>query len=475
MAHRVSTLIFDKTGTLTEGKPRLTDVVLLRSEASAHGEAARHPWLLHLVAAAEHGSEHPLARAVEEGCRDSAASAGLASGPELVADPDTFQAAPGFGIVCTVTERLAAGAAGEHARGWRIAIGNAEWMARNDVPLGPSAHAVLLTLQRRGRTAVVAAVDGAAQAVLGIADQPRAEARGVITALRTMGLDVWMVTGDNAVTAGCTAEAVGIPPDRVMAGVKPGDKAAKVAELQRGGATTVAMVGDGINDSPALAAADVGIAIGAGAQVAIAAADVVLMRSDLRDVVVALHLSRVVFRRIWLNFVWALGYNVLGIPFAAGVLFPATRVTVAPEVAGLAMALSSVSVILSSLLLKYYRRPHLVKGAHLTAAWVPEAPPPVSATLLDVATVAPACTCVAAGCRANKLDTVEAWLAALGRRERDVLTAVSMPPGVAAGVAVPAAQLCRLSLSSTAPCACSAEAGCNAADAVGMATIPVPA
>jgi cation transport ATPase len=328
-----------------------------------------------------------------------AAHEGAAASPSGAADADVHAAAD------AAEEELRRLPGLPHVPGaLRVHVGNRAWMARSGIAIPPAAEAQLLRLERRGRTAVVAAVEGVAAAVLGVSDRVKPEARLVVTALRSLGVDVWMVTGDNGRTAACVASTVGIPPSRVMAEVKPGEKAGKVRALQAAG-RTVAMVGDGINDSPALAQADVGLAIGAGAQIAVAAADIVLIRSHLADIVTALDLSRVVFRRIWLNFAWALGYNTLGIPLAAGVLYAATFKTVAPEVAGLAMAFSSVSVVLSSLALRWYRRPHIPTlarnalakrhaqllrkraAAHMgwlafAAAWVPLSwvtpPPPLS-------------------------------------------------------------------------------------------------
>jgi soluble P-type ATPase len=188
-----------------------------------------------------------------------------------------------------------------------------------------------------------------------------------------MGLEVWMITGDNRVTALALAQEVGIAAEHVIAGALPRDKAEKVAALCDAGRGAVAFVGDGINDAVALKRATVGVALGAGSKIAIAAANVVLLKSDLWDVACALDLSKAVFRRIQLNFVWALGYNVLGLPIAAGLFFPFSHIPAAPEVAGLAMALSSVSVVLSSLMLQLYRRPRFTDagsggGSRLAAA-----------------------------------------------------------------------------------------------------------
>ena len=440
MAHRVRAVIFDKTGTLTLGKPFLTNIVVLPQPQPAPPPGALTlAHVLMLTASAEQSSEHPLARAAVDGCK-AASPTPLTTYPT---DADTFVVAAGFGIACDVLVPPAAlgaalaGAESPVAR-VRVAVGNLAWMTRCSVELHPAVLSHMSRLQRLGRTAVVVAVNGHARALLGIADRPRPEARCVVAALRGMGIDVWIVTGDNAVTAASVAADVGVPAGRIMADVKPADKAAKVAALQAGG-TVVAMVGDGINDAPALAAADVGIAIGAGAQIAMAAADVVLVQSSLRDVVVAIDLSRHVFRRIWLNFLWALGYNIVGIPFAAGVLFPATKTTVAPEVAGLAMALSSVSVIVSSLLLRYYRRPQLANDAPAAlVATVPSstsapaaAPPAVD--VLDLGLVVAPCGCVCEHCERNKLVTARDWEGAVSTRPAGAATDCSCTPAAPGG------------------------------------------
>ena len=427
-AHRVDTVVFDKTGTLTQGRPSLTDVVLVPPPpppppgAAAPGAPPPRPLpllrLLALLRSAESGSEHPLARAIVDGVQAAAAewhaavaaactlddggaavapphalhpahnqqrrgAGALADAPSPAGegaagavppplcvwplDTDSFQAVPGYGLLARVREEEpappppapgAAAAAAATTATTEVLVGNRAWMQRHGVHVPPLAEAHLGRLEAAGRTAMLAAVDGALAAVLGVRDRVKPEAALVVRALHALGVDVWLCTGDAAATAATVAAAVGVPADRVLAQVLPGDKAARVRSLQERG-RVVAMVGDGINDSPALAAADVGMAIGAGAQIALAAADVVLIRSDLRDVVTALHLSRAVFARIRANFGWALGYNALGVPLAAGVLFPATRTTIPPEAAGLAMALSSVSVVLSSLLLRRYVKPDL--------------------------------------------------------------------------------------------------------------------
>ena len=214
--------------------------------------------------------------------------------------------------------------------------------------------------------------------VLGIVDPVKDEAKSTVAALQSMGIDVWMCTGDQELTAHAVASELGIAQENVCAGVKPEGKADLVTRLQEDYGTPrrlVAMVGDGINDAVALARADVGIALGAGTEVAVEAADVVLVRSSLHDVVVALHLSKVVFRRIIMNFIWAMGYNVFALPFAAGILYPFTEYRLPPELAGLMMAFSSVSVVTSSLLLRNYSRPQILedgsmKGGSGILSWI---------------------------------------------------------------------------------------------------------
>jgi len=209
-------------------------------------------------------------------------------------------------------------------------------------------------LQAKGVSVVLFALNKILIGAVGISDTPRLEAADVVQYLEAKGLEVWMVTGDNHQTAQAVANQLQIK--NVFSEVLPHQKSEKVAELQ-GKGHTVAMIGDGINDSPGLAKADIGISIGAGSDVAIETASIVLLKSDLWDVATAIDLSKVVFRRIKSNFIWAFGYNCVGIPLAAGVLYPLIKVHFPPFLAGLAMALSSVSVVLSSLLLKWYRPP----------------------------------------------------------------------------------------------------------------------
>ena len=327
LAGRLDALVFDKTGTLTEGRPRLTDVV------AAPDRRGQEASLLRLAAAAERRSEHPLAQAVVEA---AVQRLGLA-GPEGLPEPEAFQALPGRGVEAVVEGR-------------RIWVGRvrrpdpAAGDAAGDGEASPWPAGTIARLQAQGKTAVAVEVDGQVAAVLALADTLKPEAAPALAALRAMGLQLWMITGDNRRTALAIARQVGIEPERVLAEVLPDQKAAQVSRLQQQG-LRVGMVGDGINDAPALAAADVGFAVGTGTDVAIEAADVTLLRGDLRRLVAAIELSRATLRKIRQNLFWALVYNVLGIPVAAlGMLNPV--------LAGAAMALSSVSVTTNSTLLR---------------------------------------------------------------------------------------------------------------------------
>lgn len=235
-----------------------------------------------------------------------------------------------------------------------VAIGNMAWMLELGITVSPDAARLLTDLQSSGKTAVLVSVASRLTGILAVADKIRTESKAVVAELQNRGIEVWMVTGDNYNTAQAIAKEAGI--SQVFADVMPADKAEKVKKLQDRGLIT-AMVGDGINDAPGLAQADVGVAIGAGTEVAIESADVVLMNSSLWDLLVAIDISMKTFRRIKLNFFWAFAYNCAAIPYAAGLFYPATKTLLPPWVAGLAMALSSVSVVLSSLQLKWYKKP----------------------------------------------------------------------------------------------------------------------
>jgi P-type Cu+ transporter len=303
--------------------------------------------VLWLVASLENGSEHPLAKAVVN------YASKILKDREFASPPEDTKAVPGRGIIGTVSNR-------------KVLVGNAHWMRDNNIIVSDDVSSTMRRLQEQGKTAVCVAIDDQALAVIGLADRPRDETVKVVNTLRYLGVDVWMITGDHERTAHAIAAEIGIPPDHVEAGVLPGDKSSTVRRIQYLSGKKVCMVGDGINDSPALAQSDVGIAIGTGATIAAEAADIVLVRSNLEDVVAAIDLSKTVFRRIKLNLFFSLLYNSLGIPIAAGVFFPLWHDLLPPIVAGAAMAMSSVSVILSSLHLRYYKRPDI--NAHVKSA-----------------------------------------------------------------------------------------------------------
>uniref|UniRef100_A0A1J3GQ07 Copper-transporting ATPase RAN1 n=1 Tax=Noccaea caerulescens TaxID=107243 RepID=A0A1J3GQ07_NOCCA len=351
-AHKVKYVIFDKTGTLTQGKATVTT-------AKVFSEMDRGEFLT-LVASAEASSEHPLAKAIVGYARhfhflDESAEDGETNNKESqnsgwLLNTSDFSALPGKGIQCLVNEKL-------------ILVGNRKLMSENAITIPDHVEKFVADLEESAKTGVIVAYDGVLVGVMGIADPLKREAIVVVEGLLRMGVTPIMVTGDNWRTARAVAKEVGI--EDVRAEVMPAGKADVIRSLQKDG-STVAMVGDGINDSPALAAADVGMAIGAGTDVAIEAADYVLMRNNLEDVITAIDLSRKTLTRIRMNYVFAMAYNVVSIPIAAGVFFPVLRVQMPPWAAGACMALSSVSVVCSSLLLRRYKKPRLTTILELT-------------------------------------------------------------------------------------------------------------
>jgi len=316
-ASSLDTIVLDKTGTLTRGEPEVVEIVT--------GDGGDESGLLRLTAALERESEHPLA--------DAIVKAAQGRGLEIPA-ATAFEAVAGHGALATVS-------------GQRLAVGNRRLLDREGISLdGLAARAD--ELAGEGRTVVHVAIDGRAAGLIAIADAPRDTARAAVSALRELGIRPVMLTGDNRQTAERVAAAVGI--DEVLADVLPGDKAANVAELQAQG-RKVAMVGDGVNDAPALAQADVGIAIGAGTDVAIETADVVLMRSDPLDVATTVSVGRGTVRKMRQNLAWAIGYNSLALPIAAGVFEP-WGLTLRPEIAAISMSGSSIIVAVNALALK---------------------------------------------------------------------------------------------------------------------------
>uniref|UniRef100_A0A8L2UQX4 P-type Cu(+) transporter n=1 Tax=Rattus norvegicus TaxID=10116 RepID=A0A8L2UQX4_RAT len=380
MAHKVKVVVFDKTGTITHGTPVVNQVkVLVESNKISRNK------ILAIVGTAESNSEHPLGAAVTKYCKQELDT-------ETLGTCTDFQVVPGCGISCKVTNiegllhksnlkieenniknasLVQIDAINEQSspsssmiidahlsnavntQQYKVLIGNREWMIRNGLVISNDVDESMIEHERRGRTAVLVTIDDELCGLIAIADTVKPEAELAVHILKSMGLEVVLMTGDNSKTARSIASQVGIT--KVFAEVLPSHKVAKVKQLQEEG-KRVAMVGDGINDSPALAMASVGIAIGTGTDVAIEAADVVLIRNDLLDVVASIDLSRKTVKRIRINFVFALIYNLIGIPIAAGVFLPIGLV-LQPWMGSAAMAASSVSVVLSSLFLKLYRKP----------------------------------------------------------------------------------------------------------------------
>jgi Cu2+-exporting ATPase len=328
-ASKVQAVIFDKTGTLTVGQPRVVQV-------EATGNPLSEDELVRLVASAEQSSEHPLAQAIVEHAKERHLA---------LAEPTAFEAIPGHGLRATVDGRM-------------VLAGNRKLMRDHAIALDGLGERAA-SLEGAGRTVIYAAVDGHPAGLIAIADAIRPTSRQAVEELGKLGVQVAMLTGDNHATAHRIAGELGI--ETIFAEVLPGQKADKVKELQDQG-KQVAMVGDGINDAPALAQADVGIAIGAGTDVAMETADVVLMKSDPFDVIGAIALSRATVRKMRQNLFWAVGYNTVAIPIAAGVFYPSFGLLLRPEIAALSMAGSSLLVAINALLLKRTRLP----GIHAT-------------------------------------------------------------------------------------------------------------
>ncbi|MHA1653664.1 MAG: heavy metal translocating P-type ATPase [Candidatus Thorarchaeota archaeon] len=325
----IDTIVFDKTGTLTIGHPTVTDIV--PSEGVSQEE------LLRLAASVEKNSEHPLAEAIVRYAEER--------GVEIVPVED-FEAVSGKGVHGVI-------------EGTEIVVGTALFLKSEGVDVSLLAN-LGFALESQGKTTVYVARGGESVGVLGIADKLKDGSVEAVRALEAEGIDVWMITGDREATAQAIASVLGI--EKVMAEVMPADKALKVRELQRTG-RTVAFVGDGVNDAPALAQADVGIALGSGTDVSVEAGDIVLVRDDLRDVVTAINLGRKTVSKIKQGFFWALIYNMILLPIAAGLLYPVAGIALRPEFAGLAMALSSVSVVSNALTLNRFRPPAMTESS----------------------------------------------------------------------------------------------------------------
>ncbi|MFW5936189.1 MAG: heavy metal translocating P-type ATPase, partial [Candidatus Hadarchaeota archaeon] len=317
-ARDITTVVFDKTGTLTRGKPEVTDIISFNQEN-----------VLQLASSAEIGSEHPIARAIMEKARKENL---------IFSEPQRFESEAGLGVVASLN-------------GERVLVGNKNLLTRNEV-VTEEADRSVEALEDEGKTAVMVALNDRVVGAIGIADTLKETTPEALQQLRKMGKKLVMITGDNRKTA----EAIGreLDMDEVMAEVLPHRKAEEVKELQDRG-EVVAFVGDGINDAPALAQADIGIAIGSGTDIAMESGEIVLVRDDLLDVVAAIKLSEKTLGKIKQNLFWALIYNSVLIPVAAGALYPFTGILFRPEWAGAAMAASSVSVVTNSLLMKGYR------------------------------------------------------------------------------------------------------------------------
>jgi Cu+-exporting ATPase len=319
-AHRVSTIVLDKTGTITRGEPSVTDVIAIGTTEDD---------LLRIAAAAESHSEHPYAKAIVAAARQKNLP---------LSTPKDFAAVPGEGLTAIVDDH-------------RVAIGNAGFIGRKGIAIS-SISSQAERLSGDGKTTIILAIDESIAGLIALADEIRPESRPAVSALQKMGIDVIMLTGDNQRAASRVASLTGIT--EVHAEVLPARKADVVKSIQDH-RQLVAMVGDGINDAPALAQADVGIAVGTGTDIAIEAADMTLLRGDLRRVVTALQLSKATISTVKQNLFWAFVYNVIGIPIAAGILYPATGWLLSPVIASAAMSLSSVSVLSNSLRLRSFK------------------------------------------------------------------------------------------------------------------------
>ena len=348
-AHKLDAIVFDKTGTLTRGEPSLTDVVVafdgILPGAIQHNQPIADPSslevtvakklgeddVLRLAAIAEKGSEHHLGDAIVKGAKSRGIS---------VEDADSFNAIPGQGIEAEY-------------KGRKILLGNRKLMGHKGVRI-EHLQGKAEELENEGKTVVFIGIDGEVAGLLAVADTLKEYSKDAVTELQRMGIEVVMLTGDNKRTAHAIAKQLGI--DRVLAEVLPRDKAEVIKKLQDEG-KLVSMVGDGINDAPALAQADIGIAIGSGTDIAKETGDIILIKEDLRDVIASIQLSKKTMGKIKQNLFWALAYNSAGIPIAAGILYPSFGLLLRPEIAAFAMAMSSVSVVTNSLLLKRYTPP----------------------------------------------------------------------------------------------------------------------
>ena len=323
--NNIDTVVFDKTGTLTEGKPKISNIFTLKMNENE---------VLSYAAMAESGSEHPIALAILNEANERKLDIGKV---------DEFEALVGLGVKAKVANN-------------EILVGSDKIMRMFDILISDEVSNEIMKFQNDGNTTMLVSLNGKIIGGVGVSDTLRDETSKVVTKLKEIGYKIIMLTGDNKKTAFAIAEKIGIEKENVVAEVLPDEKIQNIISLQNED-KIVAMIGDGINDSPALAQANVGIAVGAGTDVALETSDIVLMKNDLRDLIFAFDLSKKTIRKIKSNFVWAFGYNIIGIPIAAGLLVPSFQIILEPMYAGLAMAFSSVSVVLNSLLLKRYKKP----------------------------------------------------------------------------------------------------------------------
>ncbi|KAF0685140.1 Aste57867_22911 [Aphanomyces stellatus] len=370
-ARSADTVVFDKTGTLTVGHPSMTEIVVSEGAATSARD------LLYYAGSLETQSEHVLGKAIVIAATEQ---------EQLeLKEPTNFHVVPGRGLRATVANRSGSGPAVE------VAVGNSVWLEEQEITIPFKMENHMWELENEGKTVVCVTLDGTFAGLIALADTARPEAAETIAQLQKMGMKVWLITGDNARTATAVARQMGI--DSVKAVALPGQKVEQIKVIQSrinektGKPHVVVMVGDGINDAPALAQADVGLAIGAGTEIALAQADMVLVKSNLRDVVTALDLSRVIFQRIKINLFASMIYNLLSIPLAAGAFFPLFHRMLPPACAGIAMALSSISVISSSLLLKRYTPPVFSDVATPTKKTKASSRPPVDMKHLKLAAI----------------------------------------------------------------------------------------
>ena len=363
--HQLDTIVFDKTGTLTTGNPTVTDCLVIKVEEDKKVISPPTPYsLIQLAAAVESGTCHPLAKAIQQSAQQQQL---------LIPDAKDFHTEPGLGVSAVV-------------EGINVILGNCDWLSWHGVSMNETARQMAEELAANGKTVVYVAVEGILTGLIAVQDTLRPDAKAAVDKLRLMGLRVMLLSGDRLEAASAIANQLGLDSENVMAGVPPSKKAAAIESLQKGAKVTnveqtgvtsnwglgkllpnhqssirnpqslVAMVGDGINDAPALSQADVGIALHSGTDVAMETAEIVLMRDRLTDVVESIQLSRATFNKIRQNLFWAFAYNTLGIPLAAGVLFPSFGFVLSPSGAAALMAFSSVSVVSNSLLLRRFAR-----------------------------------------------------------------------------------------------------------------------